>query len=142
MNVICLNGRLAADPECGESGGGVVYATFGLAIEKGYGENKSTMFLDIVTFRQQADFVRQHLHKGDAINVIGSVNVRDWTDGSGVKHRKYEVLATQITFPVSGKSRSAIGNGQAKGQGTPRNGQKPAYAAAGAGEPQPWDNGY
>ena len=144
MNVVCLNGRLASDPEGGESSGGVAYATFPVAIEKGYGDNKSVIYLDCCTFRQQADFVLKHLHKADAVNVTGAINVRDWTDQAGVKHRKYEIVATQINFPVSGKARGAGGTG--RGQDAPRNGQRPVAAAAGVGAgdpgPQPWDNDY
>lgn len=141
MNIVCLNGRLAADPEGGESGSGVSYATFGLAVEKGYGENKTTLFLDVVVFRQQADFARQHLHKGDAVNVTGSINVRDWTDQSGIKHRKYEIVASQISFPVSGKGRS--GQQRQGNQQGPKNGRAPAPAGGYGPEPapEPWDNG-
>lgn len=141
MNQVWLNGRLASDPEGGESGQGVSYATFPIAIEKGFGENKQTLFLDCVTFRESANFVRQHLHKGDSVNVTGSINVRDWTDQAGVKHRKFEIVAVQIGFPVSGKGRSSSGNGAARGQSTPRNGRTPVGAAAGSG-PEPWEDQY
>ena len=140
MNQVWLNGRLAADPEGGESSQGVSYSTFPIAIERGFGENKQTIFLDCVTFRQSADFVRQHLHKGDAVNVTGSVNVRDWTDQSGVKHRKYEIVVTQVGFPITGKGKGA--NGNPRGHGSPRNGGASVGAAAGGG-PEPYDsNGY
>ena len=84
--------------------------------------------------------MRQHLHKGDAVNVTGSVNVRDWTDQSGVKHRKYEIVVTQVGFPITGKGKGA--NGNPRGHGSPRNGGASVGAAAGGG-PEPYDsNGY
>lgn len=135
MNQIWLQGRLSSDPEGGESGQGVSYATFSLAVERGYGEQKQAMFLDVVTFRQQADFVKQHLNKGDSINIIGSINVRDYEDSNGVKKRKFEVVASQISFPVSGKSRSDGFSGRA-----PRNGG--SRAPVGAGRPDPYDEAY
>lgn len=136
MNQVWLNGRLASDPEGGESGQGVSYATFAVAIEKGSGENKQAMFLDVVTFRQQADFVKQYLHRGDAVNVTGSINVRDWEDQSGVKRRKFEIVATQVSFPVSGKGRGAGASGGYSGRGqAPRNGRAaPVGAGAGRGD--------
>lgn len=142
MNLVCLNGRLAADPEGAESGQGVTYATFPVAIERGSGENKSVIYLDCVTFRQQADFVRKYLHKGDGINIAGSINVRDWTDQSGIKHRKFEIVISQISFPVSGKGRNGQ---QAKSQGAkpePRNGRALVGAASGGYAPEAPDYEY
>lgn len=140
MNQIWLNGRLASDPEGGESGQGVSYATFSVAIEKGSGDAKTAMFLDCVTFRQQADFVKQYLHKGDSINIIGSINVKDWEDKSGVKRRKFEIVATQISFPVSGKGRGASTGGYVGRNSTPRNGRVPV--GAGVGRPDQYDEPY
>lgn len=130
MNTVWLQGRLASDPEGGESSQGVSYAKFSVAIERGSGENKQTQFLDCVTFRQQADFVKGYVHKGDAVNIVGSIHVKDWEDQSGVKRRKYEIVATQISFSVSSRSRAGS-TGRA-----PRNGDP---VAAGAGRPDNYD---
>ena len=134
MNQLWLNGRLASDPEGGESNGGVTYAKFAVALEKGSGDNKEVMYLDCVAFRQTADFVRKHFTKGNGINVIGAISVRDWTDQSGIKHRKYEIIVSQVGFPATGRSRG----GQA-GRDGQRDNRVPAGAAAGSG-PEPWDN--
>lgn len=128
MNQVWIQGRLSSDPEGGESGQGVSYATFSIAVEKGSGDNKQTSFLDCVTFRQPADFVKQYLHKGDSVNVVGSISIRDWEDQSGVKRRKFEIVASQITFSVSGKSRSSSGGYSGR---TPRNGGAPVGAGVG-----------
>lgn len=155
MNQVWLNGRLASDPEGGESGNGVAYAKFAVALEKGSGDNKEVSYLDCVCFRQQADFVRQYFTKGAGINVIGSISVRDWTDSNGVKHRKYEILVSQVSFPVTGRSRSGGGQGGRDGggnggrdggrNGEPRDDRAPAGAATGAAGAaggdgrEPWD---
>lgn len=144
MNQVWLNGRIAGDPEGGESAQGVAYAVFPIAVERGSGENKQTTFLDCVAFRQQADFIQQYFKKGDSINVTGSISVRDWTDSNGIKHRKYEIMVSQIAFPVAGKGRGSSAGAQttrsARGRENPNNGRSPVGAAAGA--PEPWDNGY
>lgn len=135
MNQVWLNGRLASDPEGGESNGGVTYAKFSVALERGSGDNKEVSYLDCVAFRQTADFVRKHFTKGSGINVVGSISVRDWTDQSGVKHRKYEIIVNNVSFPVTGRSRSG-GQGGRDGQ---RGDRAPAGAAAG-GDREPWDS--
>lgn len=139
MNQVILNGRLASDPEGGESNGGVTYAKFAVALEKGSGDNKETTYLDCVAFRQTADFVRKYFTKGSGINVIGSISVRDWTDANGVKHRKYEILVNNVGFPVTGRSR---GGGQGSRAGAPSDGREPVGAASGGNGgngPEPWD---
>jgi len=139
MNQVWLNGRLASDPEGGESNGGVQYAKFSIAIERGSGDNKEVTYLDCVAFRQQADFVRKHFTKGSGINVVGSISIRDWNDNNGVKHRKAEILVSQVGFPVTSRSRS--GGGQGRRDDDPKNGRVPAGAAAGGGR-EPWDQDY
>lgn len=138
MNQVWLNGRLTADPDGGEGGNGIAYAKFSVAIEKGSGENKQTDYIDCVAFRQTAEFVRKYFTKGDAINVVGSISVRDWEDQqSGVKRRKYEIVVTQVGFPVSSRSKNAGGSGGgstgARQGGAPRNGRSHAGAGAGSG---------
>ena len=133
MNLVCINGRLASDPEGGESGQKVAYARFSVAIERGSGESKQVTFLDVVTFRQQADFVRQYFHKGDGINIVGSISVRDFEDSSGVKRRKFEIVATQVSFPASGKGRGTQQSGRAQREAPPRNGGDPVGAAKSSG---------
>jgi len=137
MNQVWLNGRLASDPEGGESNGGVTYAKFAVALERGSGDNKEVMYLDCVAFRQTADFVKKYFAKGNGINVVGSISVRDWTDQSGVKHRRTcEILVKQVSFAVTGRSRSG---GQAGKDGGEKESRAPAGAAAG-GDREPWDD--
>jgi len=132
MNQVWLNGRLASDPESGESGSGVNYAKFAVAIERGSGESRETTFLDCVVFRQTAEFVSKYFGKGDAINVVGSISVRDWEDSNGIKRRKYEILVSQVSFPASGKSRGTSNSRQSG------NGRRPAPAAATRGYDEPY----
>jgi single-strand DNA-binding protein len=103
LNLVCINGRMAGDPESGQSQQGVAYATIPVAVERGQGENKQVTYLDCVAFRQQADFVSKYFNKGDAINLVGSISVRDWQDRNGIKHRKFEIVVNEVSFPASGR---------------------------------------
>ena len=132
MNQVWLNGRLAADPEKGTSAQGVDYATFTVAMDKRVGDAKETIFLDCCAFRKTSTFVAQYFKKGDAINVVGSVNVRNWEDRNGLKHRKYEILVNQVGFPISGRSR-----GTGKSNGEPQDRAVPAGSVS-----DPRDPGY
>ena len=135
MNLAWLNGRLTSDPEGGTSSQGVDYATFSVAIERRTGDGKETSYLDCVAFRQTADFVKQYFGKGDGINVVGSISVRDWTDQSGVKRRKYEIIVREVGFPTGGRRKRGDrdrGNGDRR---EPNREPEPAGAGAGGYEP-------
>lgn len=136
MNQVCLNGRLAQDPEGGESAQGVQYATFQLAVTKLSGGQQEVMFISCCAFRTTAEFVRKHFHKGDGINLTGSLNVRDWTDQSGVKHRKFEILADKVGFPQGGKTQARSGN---NGNRAPRNSRPEPAGVAAEPSPEPCD---
>ena len=129
MNQVWLNGRLAADPESGTSAQGVDYATFTVAMDKRVGDGKETIFLDCAAFRKTSGFVVQYFKKGDAINVVGAVNVRNWEDRNGVKHRKYEILVNQVGFPTGGRSRRT-----GKSNGEPQDEAVPAGSASESGD--------
>lgn len=116
MNQVWLQGRLTSDPEGGTSAQGVEYATFAVALERKTAEGKQTTYVDCVAFRQTADVVGKHFGKGDAINVVGAISVRDWTDSAGVRRRKFEVIVDRVGFPVSGRrNRGSRPNGGQSG---------------------------
>jgi single stranded DNA-binding protein len=96
MNQVCLNGRLAQDPEGGESGKGVLYATFNLAITKLSNGQQEVMYVSCCAFRATAEFVRKHFNKGDRINISGTLNVREWTDQSGAGTRSSRSSRTRL----------------------------------------------
>jgi single-strand DNA-binding protein len=143
MNQVWINGRLASDPESGTSAQGVTYARFQVAIEHGYGENKTVMFLDCCAFRKTADFISQYFKKGDSCNLTGAISVRDWTDQNEVKRRKYEILVSQAEFPVSGRRQQSKSNGSGQRQRTSQSSSQSAPAPVGADIPEePWDNNF
>lgn len=100
MNVICLMGRMIADPELKHTPNGVATCAFRIAVDRSYakdGERKAD-FIDIVTWRQTAEFVCRYFHKGGLIAVNGSLQVRNWEDKNGNKRTAYEVVADAVHF--------------------------------------------
>lgn len=66
LNVVALMGRLVAEPELRHTTSGVATCTFRIAVDRSYskdGERKAD-FIDIVTWRQTAEFVCKYFHKG------------------------------------------------------------------------------
>ena len=62
----------------------------------------------MVAWEARAKFVQQYFHKGQMAVVEGRLQIRDWTDKDGGKHRSAEVVADNVYFGDS-KRDSASG---------------------------------
>ena len=111
MNHIVIMGRLTRDPELRHTAGGVPVASFSLAVDRGYtpkdGGEKQTDFIDVVAWRNTAEFVSKYFIKGQMAAVAGRLQIRDWMDKDNNKRRSAEVVADNIYFTESKKSREA-----------------------------------
>ena len=111
MNQIVIMGRLTRDPELRHTPNGVAVASFTLAVDRGFapkdGGEKQTDFIDVVAWRNTAEFVSKYFIKGQMAAVTGKLQIRDWTDKDGNKRRSAEVVADNIYFTESKKSREA-----------------------------------
>jgi len=111
MNQITLMGRLTRDPELRHTQNNTPVASFSLAVDRGYtpkdGGERQTDFIDIVAWRQTGEFVSRYFVKGQMALVTGRLQLRDWTDKDGNKRRTAEVVADNVYFTESKKSREA-----------------------------------
>ena len=102
-------GRLTRDPELRHTGSGTAVASFSLAVDRDFksqsGE-KETDFIDIVAWRNTAEFVSKYFSKGRMAVVEGRLQIRDWTDRDGGKRRSAEVIAENVYFGDSKKESS------------------------------------
>jgi len=111
MNQIVIMGRLTRDPELRHTPNGIAVASFSLAVDRGFvpkdGGERQTDFIDVVAWRNTAEFVSKYFTKGQMAAVTGRLQIRDWTDKDGNKRRSAEVIAENIYFTESKKSRDA-----------------------------------
>jgi len=111
MNQIVIMGRLTRDPELRHTPNGVAVASFSLAVDRGYtpkdGSERQTDFIDVVAWRNTGEFVSKYFVKGQMAAVTGRLQIRDWTDKDGNKRRNAEVVADNVYFTESKKSREA-----------------------------------
>ena len=104
LNHIVLMGRLTRDPELRRTGSGVAVASFTLAVDRDFaaqGAEKETDFVDIVAWRNTAEFVSRYFTKGRMAVVTGRLQIRNWTDKEGNKRRSAEVVADNVYFGES-----------------------------------------
>lgn len=110
LNQIVLMGRLTKDPELRRTQNSTAVASFTLAVERDFKSDngeKQTDFIDIVAWRNTAEFVSKYFFKGQMAAVTGRLQIRDWTDKEGGKRRSAEVVADNVYFAESKKARSA-----------------------------------
>ena len=79
LNCAVIMGRLVADPELRTTGSGISVTSFTVAVDRSYqkaGTERQTDFIDVVAWRQTAEFVSRYFHKGSRIAVQGSLQAR------------------------------------------------------------------
>lgn len=114
LNKIIIMGRLTRDPELRRTQTGTPVASFTLALDRDVksrdGGDRATDFIDIVAWRNTAEFVSKYFTKGRMAVVEGRLQIRDWTDRDGGKRRSAEVVAENVYFGDSKKDSEIGGN--------------------------------
>ena len=109
LNKIIIMGRLTRDPELRRTGSGTAVTSFSLACDRDFksqsGE-KETDFIEVVAWKNTAEFVSKYFSKGRMAVVEGRLQIRDWTDKDGGKRRSAEVVADNVYFADSKRSES------------------------------------
>lgn len=100
LNTVNIMGRLTHDPELRKTQAGVSVASFTLAVDRDFksGDEKQTDFIDIVAWRNTAEFVSKYFAKGRMAVVSGRLQIRDWQDTKGNKRRSAEIVADNVYF--------------------------------------------
>jgi len=100
LNKAFLMGRLTRDPELRYTQAGVAVCTFTLAVDRRMAKDK-TDFLEIVAWRNTAEFCSKYLTKGSRVVVIGPIQTRTWENDNGQKRKKTEIIAEEVHFADS-----------------------------------------
>lgn len=146
LNKVILQGRLVADPELRHTQTGTAVVSFRIACDRDYkskdpnGQNAD--FINIVAWRNTAEFISRYFTKGSMILVDGRLQVRDYTDNTGNRRYVTEVVADNVNF--AGSKRESGGYGQQNNYGAsnggyggyaPQQPAQPSYAAPAAYAP-------
>lgn len=109
INKAILMGRLTRDPELRHTGNGTPVCSFSIAIDNGYGENRSTDFINCVAWNKTAEFVEKYFTKGRMIIVVGRIQTRTWEGQDGKKNYATEVVASEVSFGESKRNAEETG---------------------------------
>ncbi len=101
MNLITIMGKLTRDPEVKNTSTQKAFATFTVAVPRGYKDQSGVRpvdYINCVTWERQAGFVSHYFGKGDDILVTGELQSRSYEDSNGNKRTVHEVIAHSIEF--------------------------------------------
>lgn len=101
INRVVLMGRLVADPELKTTTNGISVTSFRIAVDRAYvksGEDRKADFIDIVAWRQTAEFVCRNFSKGSLIAIDGQLQSRNYETKDGQKRTAVEVIADNVSF--------------------------------------------
>lgn len=129
LNCAIIMGRLTADPELRTTNTGVNVTSFTVAVDRSFvkaGEERQADFINVVAWRNTADFVTRYFHKGSMIAVQGTIQTRNYEDKSGAKRTAFEIVADNVSFCGS-KSEGGTG-------GMPSAAPAPSFSTADAGD--------
>ncbi len=98
LNRVILIGRLTADPELRYTPTGLPVASFRLAVDRQKNQQgeKQTDFINIVAWRQQAEFAANYLNKGRLVAIEGRLQIRQWTTQEGQRRSTAEVICDRV----------------------------------------------
>lgn len=103
LNCAIIMGRITADPELRTTGNGISVVSFSVAVDRNYEQNgeRPTDFINVVAWRQTAEFVAKYFQKGQMIAVQGSIQTRNYEDRNGNKRTATEIVADSVSFTGS-----------------------------------------
>lgn len=123
FNKVILIGNLTADPELKQTQNGISVTSFSIAVSRRFSSKNAENapqadFINIVAWRNTAEFITKYFQKGKSILIVGSLQSRSWTDQNGQKRYVTEVVADEAQFverktdgsaPVSGAAPAPYG---------------------------------
>lgn len=104
INKVILMGRLTKDPEIRYTSSGTAVSNFTVAVDDGYGDNKTTSFISCVAWGKSAEFVSNYFTKGKMIIIVGRLQTRTWEGQDGRKNYITEVVASEVSFGETKKN--------------------------------------
>lgn len=107
MNQCQLMGRLVRDPELKYTPQGTAVTSFTLAVDRRFNRDKAD-YINIIAWRQTAEFVAKHFAKGQRVAIVGSIQTRSWEDNDGGKHKAVEFADAKKESAAGSYAESAM----------------------------------
>lgn len=107
LNQVALMGRLTADPDLKQTPNGVSVLSCCIAVDRDY-NREQTDFINLVAWRQTAEFAAKYFKKGQLIAAEGAIQTRNYEDKEGKRRTAVEVVVDQFHFAEGKKDREQV----------------------------------
>lgn len=109
MNIVCLMGRMTADPEVRQTPKGISVCSFSIAVDRYANGERKADFINCIAWRQNADNIARFFKKGNLIGINGNIQTRTYQDKDTGKNRTaFDVIVDRFHF--AGNSQNGSGN--------------------------------
>lgn len=106
LNVWSFTGRLGKDAEVRSTNSGDKITSWSVAVDIGYGEKKTAMWVDCQIWGDRGEKLVQYLKKGQEVGITGQASLREWTDRDGGKRQTLTCRVNDVAL-VGGRPQSA-----------------------------------
>ena len=135
MNVWTFSGRVGADAELRTTQSGEKVLSFRVANDIGFGDRKTTQWVDCSYWGKRAEAVSSYVRKGDKITVSGEVKLEEFQRRDGTPGSKLAVRVNDLDLAARSEGGGGGGYGNDRdtgsrggsGGGANRGGSKPAF---------------
>ena len=121
-NHATLAGNICDEPKYVTTQSGFAKVSFRIGVQRRFKDKetgqKKADFVNVIAWRNTADFVRQYCHKGDFVVVDGEIQSRSYDAQDGTKRYVTEINAEDVRRPYQ---RASEGTGKSpEGLASPR----------------------
>ena len=97
MNKAILIGNITKDLELRKTQNNKSVVNFSIAVNEGYGDKKTTEYIDIVAWEKLAETIVDYCSKGKKIMVEGRIRTQEY-ESQGQKKKSTYILASEVEF--------------------------------------------
>jgi len=138
---VILMGRLGSDPELRYTAANKEVCTLSVATSDGFGENEKTTWHRCIVWGKAGKTIHDHLHKGDAILLEGTLRMNEWRDNrSGDTRKQMEMHCWNFTFLPKPRDTNASPRTEPARQAAPQSAPPGPGPAVSADDPLEFDD--
>jgi single-strand DNA-binding protein len=118
LNKVCVIGRMTRDigeRDYGYTTNGKAKLSISIAVNDGYGENKSVSYFDVVYWGKPAEAIKGYLHKGKQIGIEGRLKQDRWEKDGRTNTRVY-IIADNMQLLAGNQAENDGGHYQSAPQ--------------------------
>lgn len=115
LSRITIIGRLGRDPEIKQTKSGSNMCSMSVAVDSGFGNNKTTTWYRVSAFGKNAESSAKYLKKGSLICASGDLAVNEFEGKDGSTKLSLDITADKIVF-LSGRQEQTSNGGQSAPQ--------------------------